>query len=300
MFYLFSCNVAEVLVLLVAGLAALPLPLAPLQLLWLNMVTDTFPALALALEPGDPDVMGRPPRDPQQAILSRGFFVAVVGFGLVITASTLVAFGWGLVNAPASASTMAFMTLALAQIGHLGNARSSAPVLRFDRIVANPYALIGVGCALALQAAAVLIELLAHVLRVVPLNPREWLVVIARASAAGIGGQAVKLFRAAGAVQVHGCTGEADYRQSGESAPRSGADLERGRNNSPRHEKFPGALPGAHSSSGPLRVSTGERPPPGAAYELLPGCHGIQPGDGHDFELHASRTFRHGDAEPLS
>ncbi len=226
-FYLFSCNVAEVLVLLVAGLAALPLPLAPLQLLWLNMVTDTFPALALALEPGDPDVMGRPPRDPQQAILSRGFFVAVVGFGLVITASTLVAFGWGLVNAPASASTMAFMTLALAQIGHLGNARSSAPVLRFDRIVANPYALIGVGCALALQAAAVLIEPLAHVLRVVPLNPREWLVVIACASAAGIGGQAVKLFRAAGAVQVHGCTGEADYRQSGESAPRSGADRAR-------------------------------------------------------------------------
>ena len=72
-FYLFSCNVAEVLVLLVAGLAGLPLPLAPLQLLWLNMVTDTFPALALAMEPGDPDVMRRPPQDPQEAILSRAF-----------------------------------------------------------------------------------------------------------------------------------------------------------------------------------------------------------------------------------
>ena len=60
-FYLFSCNVAEVLVLLVAGLAALPLPLAPLQLLWLNLVTDTFPALALASEPGDAEVMTRPP-----------------------------------------------------------------------------------------------------------------------------------------------------------------------------------------------------------------------------------------------
>ena len=71
-FYLFSCNVAEVLVLLVAGLAGLPLPLTPLQLLWLNMVTDTFPALALAMEPGDATVMRRPPRDPQEAILSRG------------------------------------------------------------------------------------------------------------------------------------------------------------------------------------------------------------------------------------
>ena len=75
-FYLFSCNVAEVLVLLVAGLAGLPLPLTPLQLLWLNMVTDTFPALALAMEPGDATVMRRPPRDPQEAILSPAFLDA--------------------------------------------------------------------------------------------------------------------------------------------------------------------------------------------------------------------------------
>ena len=72
-FYLFSCNVAEMLVLLVAGLAGLPLPLLPLQMLWLNMVTDTFPALALAMEPGDADVMRRPPRNPQEAMLSRAF-----------------------------------------------------------------------------------------------------------------------------------------------------------------------------------------------------------------------------------
>ena len=72
-FYLFSCNLAEVLVLLAAGLAGLPLPLLPLQILWLNMVTDTFPALALAIEPGDAGVMHRPPRDPQEALLSRAF-----------------------------------------------------------------------------------------------------------------------------------------------------------------------------------------------------------------------------------
>ena len=70
-FYLFSCNVAEVLVLLVAGLAGLPLPLAPLQLLWLNMVTDTFPGARAGDGAGRRDVMRRPPRDPQEAILSR-------------------------------------------------------------------------------------------------------------------------------------------------------------------------------------------------------------------------------------
>ena len=80
-FYLFSCNVAEVLILLVAGLAAWPLPLQPLQLLWLNLVTDTFPALALAMEPGDRSVMTRPPRDPHAAILSRPFVTSILLYG---------------------------------------------------------------------------------------------------------------------------------------------------------------------------------------------------------------------------
>ena len=91
-FYLFSCNVAEVLVLLFAALGGLPMPLLPLQILWLNMVTDTFPALALALEPGDADVMARPPRNPAEALLSRPFLVSVLFYGSLITAATLGAF----------------------------------------------------------------------------------------------------------------------------------------------------------------------------------------------------------------
>ena len=91
-FYLFSCNVAEVLVLLCAALAGLPMPLLPLQILWLNMVTDTFPALALALEPGDADVMERPPRDPPKRCFRAGFLISVVFYGALITAATLGAF----------------------------------------------------------------------------------------------------------------------------------------------------------------------------------------------------------------
>jgi Ca2+-transporting ATPase len=194
-FYLFSCNVAEVLVLLSAGVASLPLPLAPLQLLWLNMVTDTFPALALALEPGDDDVMQRPPRDPQEAILSPAFITSVLAFGLLITSSTVAAFLYGLAHAPERASTMAFMTLALAQIAHLGNARSSGPVLRLRPALANPYAIVGVAIALALQGTAAFVPPLAEILRVVPLDLTEWMIVIVLGSLPALLGQGVKVLK---------------------------------------------------------------------------------------------------------
>jgi P-type Ca2+ transporter type 2C len=196
-FYLFSCNVAEVLVVLIAGLATLPLPLAPLQLLWLNLVTDTFPALALALEPGDRDVMQRPPRQPQAAILSPRFLLKVAGFGALITLSTVAAFVWGLTHAPERASTMAFMTLALAQIAHLGNARSHDAVLNPRRAISNPYALLGVALALALQGMA-LMSPLSGILRVAALGLSDWVVIATAAAVPAIVGQAVKLWKFSG------------------------------------------------------------------------------------------------------
>ena len=150
-FYLFSCNVAEIVVLLAASLAALPLPLMPLQILWLNIITDTFPALALAVEPGDPDVMTHPPRRPEEAILSRAFLLRIVYYGALITAATLMAFVWALANVPERATTMAFMTLALAQLFHLGNARSEHAVLTMKSALANRYAIGALVLSIALQ-----------------------------------------------------------------------------------------------------------------------------------------------------
>jgi Ca2+-transporting ATPase len=194
-FYLFSCNVAEVLVLLAAGVAGLPLPLLPLQLLWLNMITDTFPALALALEPAEADVMYRPPRDPDEAILSRRFLSRIAAYGALITAPTLAAFVWGLAQAPAHASTMAFMTLALAQIAHLGNARRAGPVLERLQLVANPYALGAVGLAVALQIAALHVDPLPALLGVVPLAPGEWAIVVTLSALPAVVGQGIKSWR---------------------------------------------------------------------------------------------------------
>lgn len=194
-FYLFSCNVAEVLILLIASLAALPPPLVPLQLLWLNMVTDTFPALALAMEPGDLSVMTRPPRDPDEAILSRAFLAGIFGYAFLITLATLGAYLWALRDSRAQAPTIAFMTLALAQIAHLGNARSAEAVLRPARVVANPYALAGASIAIGLQVATVWIDPLADILRVAPLARRDWIVIVAASSVPAVSGQMLKAWR---------------------------------------------------------------------------------------------------------
>ena len=193
-FYLFSCNVAEILVLLVAALGGMPLPVQPLQLLWLNMVTDTFPALSLAMEPGDATVMSRPPRDPKEAILSRSFLGSVAIYAAAITACTLTAFIWGLMAAPEAAPTMAFMTLGLAQIGHLGNARSAAAVLAPARALGNGFALAGVGLAGVLQLATTMGPL-ARILDVAPLGPRQWLVVLVCAAMPAVAGQIYKVVR---------------------------------------------------------------------------------------------------------
>jgi Ca2+-transporting ATPase len=194
-FYLFSCNVAEVLVLLAAGLAGLPLPLLPLQVLWLNMVTDTFPALALAMEPGDPGVMKRPPRDPQEALLSRRFLGTVLFYGLLITASTLAAFLWALRADASRATTVSFMTLALAQVWHLGNARGRLSMLLPARAAANPYALGAVALSVGLQVLAVSFDPLARVLRLAALGAGDWAVVLGLSAVPALVGQGIRLVR---------------------------------------------------------------------------------------------------------
>jgi Ca2+-transporting ATPase len=193
-FYLFSCNLAEILVLLVAGVAGLPLPLLPLQILWLNLVTDTFPALALALEPAEPGVMRRPPREPDETILSPRFLRAMLWYASLITLVTLAAYLWSLEGERAErAVTVAFMTLALAQLFHLGNARSRGPVLAWKRITANPWALGAVPLVIALQLAAVYWAPIGAVLRTVPLTPVDWLVVFGLSAVPGVVGQVAEL-----------------------------------------------------------------------------------------------------------
>ena len=157
-FYLFSCNLAEIFVLLGAGLAGLPLPLLPIQILWLNLVTDTFPALALAAEPAVENVMRRPPRDPRGDIVSAAFARTVLFYGVLIAAPVFLVMWWCAFAAmpPERAMTMSFLVLSLSQLLHLGNARDDRPVLHPRRVVANRVAIVAVACTIALQIATVL------------------------------------------------------------------------------------------------------------------------------------------------
>jgi len=193
-FYLFSCNLAEIIVLLGTSAAGLPLPLEPIQVLWLNLATDTVPALALALEPGAPDIMRRPPRDPASAIVSWPFMRRVAAYAMLIAASALVIVAWTTVTGvPARrAMTMTFMALALAQLFHLGNARDERPVVRPDRALANPAALAAVAIVVGLQLLAVYVEPLARLLQVEPLNAFEWTLVLVAAAVPAVAGQAMK------------------------------------------------------------------------------------------------------------
>ena len=129
-FYLFSCNLAEILVMFGTTAAGLPLPLQPIQILWLNLVTDTAPALALAVEPAEPGILRRPPRDPREGIVSWPFLARAIGYAVLIAVPVFLVIAWASwAGVPAGrAITMNFMVLALAQVFHLGNARDERPV----------------------------------------------------------------------------------------------------------------------------------------------------------------------------
>jgi P-type Ca2+ transporter type 2C len=198
-FYLFSCNLAEILVLLGAGIAGLATPLLPLQILWLNLLTDTVPALALAVEPVEAGVMDHPPRNPREAILSARLIRSILGYALLIGLCTLGAYSWGLARFPgdlAAARTLAFMTLAFAQIFHLGNARSALPVLAPAQAIANRYAVAAVGVTAGLQMLALEVGPLARVLRLSPIGAEGWLVVLGLALVPALAGQLIKLLAA--------------------------------------------------------------------------------------------------------
>ncbi|MFC3882634.1 calcium-translocating P-type ATPase, SERCA-type [Bacillus songklensis] len=182
--YLLASNVGEILVMLFAMILALPLPLVPIQILWVNLVTDGLPAMALGLDQPEENVMKRKPRHPKEGVFARGLGWKVISRGFLIGAVTLAAFMIVYDNTPeklAYAQTIAFATLVMAQLIHVFDCRSDKSI--FDR---NPFENIYLVGAVLSSILLILIVIyyppLQPIFHTMAIAPREWLVILGLAS----------------------------------------------------------------------------------------------------------------------
>ena len=210
--YLLSSNIGEVLTMLggivAAGLLGLDntgevvaVPLLATQILWINLLTDTAPALALAWDPPAADVMAHPPRRPDQRIIDRQMQLGVAYIGAVMAVVTLFALDMklpgGLVEGDHDityARTMAFTVLVLAQLFNTVNSRSDE-VTAFHRLFVNPLLWLAIALSLALQVAVVHIGLLNDAFSTTPLSPSDWLLAAVLASSVLWADEVRKLLR---------------------------------------------------------------------------------------------------------
>jgi Ca2+-transporting ATPase len=151
--YLLAGNAAELAVMLVAALIGWPLPLLPVHLLWINLVTDGLPALGLATDPVDPGVLARPPRNPHRGVLDRRLAIRVCCTGALSAAVTLIAFGWHLDHGLAAARNAAFSVLVFDELLRSLSARSDARTIVEVGLLSNVRLLAIVGVSFALQLA---------------------------------------------------------------------------------------------------------------------------------------------------
>jgi len=176
-YYLLSCNAGEILVLFLALFFGWPRPLLPIQILWVNLVTDSLPGLALGLEPPEKDVMKRPPRNPGERVLNKDVGLQLLIEGIIIAAVTLFAFYIGLAAGVAQARTMAFLTLSFSQKAHAFNKRSDTESLWSIGWFSNKYLVTGVLVSTLIQLSVVFVPFLKDIFRVTALSGSQWLTV---------------------------------------------------------------------------------------------------------------------------
>jgi Ca2+-transporting ATPase len=140
--YLLSCNISEILILLIVSFMDVPLPLLPLQILYLNIVTDVFPALALSKCKGDEDIMKRPPRDPNEPVMTNKIIMSIILYSNLITLSVVSSYLLAYLVLELSVEksiTVAFITLAFAQLWHVFNIRRKGTKFLRNEITLNKY-----------------------------------------------------------------------------------------------------------------------------------------------------------------
>lgn len=182
--YLLASNVGEILVMLFAMILALPLPLVPIQILWVNLVTDGLPAMALGLDQPEGDVMKRKPRHPKEGVFARRLGWKVISRGFLIGVATLLAFLIAYKQNPDHleyAQTVAFATLVLAQLIHVFDCRSEHSIFARNPF-GNPYLVWAVLSSVVLMIIVIYFPPLQTVFHTVAIVPTDWLLILAMAA----------------------------------------------------------------------------------------------------------------------
>lgn len=192
--FLLSCNLGEIIALFFAVLFGWPIPLLPTQILWINLVTDTLPAISLGMDPGDPDAMKKKPRSTRDSFFSNGAGVRAVIGGTLIGVLTLTAFVWGLMergiafseltSVPADhpdlvyARTMAFVVLAASQLFYALSMRNPIKSIFQIGLFSNKYLAGSIVIGILLQLVLIEVPFLANAFDVWALPANDWLIVI--------------------------------------------------------------------------------------------------------------------------
>lgn len=178
--YLLSGNLSAIITVLFASIGGLPVPFIAVQLLFINLVTDSLPALAIGMEPGAPDILDRKPRDPKVGILDKDLVTKVTLQGIIISVGVIAAFMIGLKSSPAVATTMAFSTLTFARLLHGFNCRSQHSIFKIG-FKNNWYSLAAFAVGTLLLALILFVPALHSLFAVTPLINTQyiWIAILA-------------------------------------------------------------------------------------------------------------------------
>ena len=171
--FLLSGNMAGILSVLYTSLAALPVPFAPVHLLFINLLTDSLPAIAIGMEPAEKDLLSEAPRDPKTGILTKDFMTTILTQGGIIAVCTMIAFHTGLrTGSAATASTMAFATLTLARLFHGFNCRSKHNIFKLG-FSSNWYSLGAFAAGVVLLGIVMFVPFMQNLFSVTPLTQSQ-------------------------------------------------------------------------------------------------------------------------------
>lgn len=180
--YAVTTNSAEIWTIFLAPFLGLPIPLLPIHILWINLVTDGLPALALTAEPAERNIMKRPPRSPNENLFAHGMWQHMVWVGMLMAALTLLCQAWAYHSGSAHWQTMAFTVLTLSQLAHVMAIRSEKTSLFGLGVFSNGYLAIAVGATLVLQMATIYVPALNTIFKTQPLSLHELLICFALSS----------------------------------------------------------------------------------------------------------------------